>query len=101
MKMEDKPKVTKIDGVNYVQRTIPTVDGPMVLEGLTARALINALRTLDPDDLVCYMAEVTPEMRGKDLIIGVIAALGGKAPCGVAFLFGPEGVRGLKEAGMI
>lgn len=99
--MPDKAKFTKIDGVNYSRKTIPTAKGPMQIEGLTVRALIKSLQQSDPDDLVCYMAEMLPEHRQVDLMIGCIAASGNGGAYGVTFLFGPEGVRGMRNAGMI
>lgn len=99
--MNEKPKTNKIDGVNYARKTIPTATGPQQIEGLTVRALIKALQNSDPDDLVCYMAEMLPEHRKADLMIGCIAASGNGGEHGATFLFGPEGVRAMEKRGML
>ena len=90
--------MSKIDGVNWVSRKIPTANGTIDVEGLTVRALIKALQQCDPDDIVMYMAEMTPETRQCELLIGVIAGTVTTESQAVA-LVGPEAVRALKELG--
>lgn len=84
------PKINKIDGVNYVRRTIDTPGGSLEMQGMTVRALRQLLEKSDPDDLVCYLAEQTDETRKCDLLYGVIAGAG--MADGLTLLFGPEGV---------
>lgn len=88
-------KLDKIDGINYVRRTIDTAAGPMQLEGMSVRALRKALASADDDALVFYMAEMVPELRDAQLLIGVIAGAGTDSP-DVCPLFGPEGVKALQ-----
>ncbi|MGX9080437.1 hypothetical protein ACWTQY_31775, partial [Klebsiella pneumoniae] len=86
MSDSSKPTVHKIDGVNYVRRTIPTGSGPATLEGLTVRALRSALAEADPDALVVYMAE-----QGDGVVLGCIGGFAYDSPQHqVAFLVGPE-----------
>ncbi len=92
-------KVEKIDGVNYVRKTVPNVNGTIELEGLTVRALIKALQKCDPDDLVCYMAEVTDELRASELLLGVTAGVLSESSYGVSFIVGPESVTAMENAG--
>lgn len=95
-----KKDYTKIDGVNWVLRNIPTKDGTVEMQGLTVRALRGALANCDPDALVCYMAEMTPETRDVDLLMGVIAGTI-QSDVGAVFIVGPETVTALKKAGEI
>lgn len=95
------PNFTPIDPVNYVRKSIPTAAGEVEIEGLTVRSLVKALQAADPDDLVCYMAEMTPELREVDCLIGATAGLLCASPHGVCFIVGPESVRAMKGAGMV
>ncbi len=92
---------SKIDGVNWVERTIPTGSGPLTVQGLSVRAIRKALEGASDDDLVLYMFEQTPEALAVPLVIGPIAGIGPSPDTGTVFLFGPEGIRGLKNAGMV
>ena len=97
-----QPKITKIDGVNYSRRTMPGIDNnDHQIEGMTVRALRQALANCDPDDVVVYMAEQLPETRDADLIFGCIGGLASDCPHGLIMLVGPEAVRGMKAAGKI
>ena len=98
---EFKPNVNKIDGVNYVKRTIPIGNQEVEVEGITARALIKALQGIDPDDCVIYLAEMTPELADAQLLIGIIGGIAGKSPRGVCFLMGPEVNNELNRRGLI
>jgi hypothetical protein len=100
--MSEQPQY--IDGVNWVTKTIPTGGGPVTLSGLSVRSIRKALEGVDDDALVIYMFEITPEIKqqvadGVPLMIGPIAMLAPSAD--VVALCGPEGVRGLKNAGRI
>lgn len=99
--MSEPIRITRVDGVNYVSREIPTADGKIRVEGLTVRALIKALQQADPDDLVCYMAEVTPEMRKMNLLIGCTGGVMTGSPYGVTFIVGPEAVNLVKNGGLV
>ncbi len=100
-KTQEPIPFTRIDGVNYVKRSIPNQHGTIELEGLTVRALIKSLSDCDQDDLVCYMAENTPESRASDLILGVVSGVLSEGNCGTSFMIGPEAVRAMKKAGVI
>lgn len=91
----------KIDGVNYVRKSIPNANGTLELEGLTVRALIKALQKCDPDDLVCYMAEMTEELKASEMLLGATAGVLSESSYGVSFIVGPESVAALKTAGII
>lgn len=93
--------ITKIDGVNWVQKTIPTVSGDIKVVGMSVRAMRAALQDADPDDLVCYLAEMTEESRKADLLIGAIGAVGIGSNCGTVFLMGPEAANAMKKTGII
>jgi hypothetical protein len=87
--MDERTEVHKLDELNYVERTIQTPAGAIRLGGLTVRALRKLFEKADDDDMVFYMADITDEMRGSDVLYGVIAGAGiGKA--GHVCLFGPE-----------
>jgi hypothetical protein len=96
-----KPNYTKIDAINYVTRDIPNQHGKLHLEGMTVRALIHALQKCDPDDLVVYMAEMTPETRNVDMLIGATGGVLSEGNCGTSFIVGPEAVRAMENAGMV
>ena len=84
-------KVTKIDGVNFVERQIETNAGPITLPGLTVRALRKALEGVDPDAMVAYIAE-----QGEGVVFGCIGGITlGPRLC---FLVGPEVAKGLRTA---
>jgi len=77
-------KIKKLDGVNYVQRTIPlATGGDVTIPGLTVRALRSILDGADPDAMVTYLFEQDDRV--------VFGAIGG---CGfnddLCFLLGPE-----------
>lgn len=93
--------IDKIDNINYARRTVPSMFGDLAIEGMTVRAMRKALEACDPDDLIVYIAEATPEMKKVDVIIGCIAGVATQASNGVSFMFGPEGIKGLKDAGVI
>jgi hypothetical protein len=92
--------IHKIDGVNWVERDIPFGEGTVRMVGMTVRALRAALEKCDPDDLVCYMAENTPETRASDLLLGVFGGVLSEGNCGATFIVGPEAVRAMKEQGV-
>ena len=97
-----KPKYTNITYVvNYVTRTVPNQHGTLTLEGITVRALIKALSQCDPDDLVCYMAELLPEHKNVELLVGAIGGVLSEGNCGTSFIVGPEAVKVLHERGMV
>ena len=95
-----KKDYTKIDGVNWVLRNIPTKDGIVEMQGLSVRALRASLANCDPDALVFYMGEMRPETCDVYLLGGVITNTI-QSDAGAVFIVGPETFTALKNAGEI
>ena len=87
------PNIKKFDDRDYRKAHVPIGDGTVQIEGITVRALLRALQDANPNDVVCYMAEKTPNLVNAEIIIGCIAMVGTQSNCNATFLLGPEGAR--------
>lgn len=82
-----------LDPINLKKFVFDLASNPVTVESLTVRGLKKLLEDADPDAPVIFLAEMTPQLKDVNIVVGPLVCMADYKSSYV-ILMGPEGMEG-------